>query len=184
MLVYPAICLHLAVCGRMHGQSQRPSIVETKKIRRAHGSWHFITGSKLPLVHSLGGDNSVREKTVNRISHIKRRVLGWCSNLRSPFANTFQSFQPLLPRTNQSLCVPSFLLRSPSLLLVCHFAGGYVARSHPDRPLTTVSAAQLEQRSPFHAISSSLVARADSIDPDLIPSEVRQTPMNHTITRR
>jgi len=39
--------------------------------------------------------------------------------------------------------------------------------------VAAVSAGHLEQRSPFHAISSSLVARADVIDPSIIPTECK-----------
>ena len=46
----------------------------------------------------------------------------------------------------------------------------------PDWHLTAVSAGHLKRRSPFHAISSSLVARSQVIDPDIIPDEVDQTP--------
>ena len=48
----------------------------------------------------------------------------------------------------------------------------------PDRPLVTVFAGNLEQRSPFHVISSSLVARTDVVDQDVIPDEVNQSPKN------
>lgn len=42
-------------------------------------------------------------------------------------------------------------------------------------PWPSVSASNLEQRSPFHAFSS-LAARAEIIDPDVIPDKVNQVP--------
>jgi len=62
---------------------------------------------------------------------------------------------------------------------VCRFFGRIRRpKDVPDLLLTTVFAGHLEQRSPFHAISSSLVARAQVIDPDIIPDEVNKTPKN------
>jgi hypothetical protein len=86
-------------------------------------AWHFTGRSKLRSVGGLGG--TWRCQFYSQADHArlsngpnfgyKTRVLGWCSNPRSPPTNISQS---PLPCTDYPICVPSFWLRSLSLLQV------------------------------------------------------------------
>ena len=94
---------------------------------------------------------------------------------------------PFSPPFSCKLVVMRAFLLAPITLIVTGMLSLQIcrAKSIPDRPSTTVSAAQLEQRSPFHAITSSLVARAQVIDPSVIPDQVSQNPpMSGAISRR
>lgn len=118
-------------------------------------------------------NKTTRGSRTGRILHIKHGVFGWRSNPKSLFAKTFQSFLSFLYRRlsimRAFLLAPiAFIVAGMQPLQICH------AKGVPDWPLTAVSAGHLEQRSPFHAISSTLVARAQVIDPDIIPAEVNQ----------
>ena len=103
------------------------------------------------------------------------------------------AFEPQTP-THEHLPVPpslhrlsnmrAFLLAPIALVAagplsfhICH------AKRIPDRFWTVVSAAQLERRSPFHAITSSLVVRTEVLDLSIIPDQVGQTPMNRPTAR-